>query len=119
MQRRRWNASRNAGLLSIPSALALMFAKPTLRSLAHNGTRPQRRRSRLRSPALRSYRTTGSKSVGAAFQLGGKLGLGRCGGIEKTSLISLTSEERWTRPHMLRLSPATAQAQAAGQGHQG
>src|SRR6516162_2888987 len=45
MQRRRWNASRNAGLSSIPSALALMFAKPTLRSLAQNGTRPQRRRS--------------------------------------------------------------------------
>jgi hypothetical protein len=38
--------------------------------------------------------------VGAAFQVGAKFGLGRCGGIEKTSLISLTSEERRTRPHM-------------------
>jgi hypothetical protein len=47
-------------------------------------------------------RTTGSRSVGAAFQLGGKLGVGRCGGIEKTSLISLTSEERRTRPQARR-----------------
>src|ERR1700739_1169320 len=29
-------------------------------------------------------------------------GVGRCGGIEKTSLISLTSEERRTRPHMAK-----------------
>ena len=41
-------------------------------------------------------------SVGAAFQLGAKFGGGRCGGIEKTSLISLTSEERRTRPHIDR-----------------
>ena len=34
--------------------------------------------------------------------LGAKFGVGRCGGIEKTSLISLTSEERRTRPHMRR-----------------
>src|ERR1700726_2745325 len=33
-------------------------------------------------------------------QLGAMFGVGRCGGIEKTSLISLTSEERRTRPHM-------------------
>jgi hypothetical protein len=32
--------------------------------------------------------------------VGAKFGVGRCGGIEKTSLISLTSEERRTRPHM-------------------
>jgi len=38
--------------------------------------------------------------VGAAFQLGAKFGVGRYGGIEKTSLISLTSEERRTRPRM-------------------
>src|SRR5712671_185207 len=80
-----------------------MLAKPTLRSLAQNGTRPHRSRSRLRSPALVSCRTTGSESVGATFQLGGKLGLGRCGGIENTSLISLTSEEIRTRPHMIQL----------------
>jgi porin len=36
----------------------------------------------------------------ATFQLGGKFGIGRCGGIEKTSLISLTSEERRARPHI-------------------
>ena len=29
-----------------------------------------------------------------------EFGVGRCGGIEKTSLISLTSEERRARPHM-------------------
>jgi hypothetical protein len=29
-------------------------------------------------------------------------GVGRSGGIEKTSLISLTSEERRARPHMIR-----------------
>jgi hypothetical protein len=43
---------------------------------------------------------TGRESVGATFQLGGKFGVGRSGGIEKTSLISLTSEERRARPHM-------------------
>src|SRR5438552_3339969 len=42
-----------------------MFAKPTLMSLAQNGTRPHRITSKLRSPALASYRTTGSGSVGA------------------------------------------------------
>jgi hypothetical protein len=41
-------------------------------------------------------------SVGATFQLGGKFGVGRCDGIEKTSLISLKSEERRTRPHIRR-----------------
>jgi hypothetical protein len=41
-------------------------------------------------------------SVGATFQLGAKFGAGRSGGIEKTSLISLTSEERRARPHMRR-----------------
>src|ERR1700738_5206084 len=45
-QRRRWNASRKAGLPSIPSALALILAKLTLRSFAQNGTKPQRIRSR-------------------------------------------------------------------------
>src|SRR4029077_15162359 len=86
----------------MPSALALMLANPTLRSLAQYGTRPHLSTSRLRSPALASYRTTGRGSVGATFQLGGKFGVGRCGGIEKTSVISLTSEERRARPHMLR-----------------
>ena len=55
--------------------------------------------STLRSPALVSERTTGSGSVGATFQLGAILGVGRCGGIEQTSLISLTSERR-ARPQM-------------------
>jgi len=44
--------------------------------------------------------TTGRESVGATFQLGAMFGVGRCGGIEKTSLISLTSEERRARPHI-------------------
>jgi hypothetical protein len=43
-----------AGLLSIPSALALMFAKPTLMSFAQNGTSPQRITSKLRSLAFAS-----------------------------------------------------------------
>src|SRR6516165_3345419 len=77
-----------------------MFAKPTLMSLAQYGTRPQRAKSRLRSPALLSKRTIGSWSVGAPFQVGGKFGVGRCGGTEQASLISLTSEERRTRPHI-------------------
>src|SRR5438045_9454133 len=37
---------------SIPSALALMFAKRRLRSLAQYGTRPQRNRSRLLADLL-------------------------------------------------------------------
>lgn len=78
-----------------------MLAKPTLLSLAQNGTKPQRMTSRLRSPAFVSKRTIGSGSVGATFQLGARFGLGRSGGIEKTSLISLTSEDRRARPHML------------------
>jgi hypothetical protein len=49
---------------------------------------------KLRSPAFASYGTTGSGSVGATFQLAAMFGGGRRGGIEKTSLISLTSEER-------------------------
>jgi hypothetical protein len=44
--------------------------------------------------------STGSGSVGATFQLGAMFGVGRSGGTAKTSLISLTSEERRTRPHM-------------------
>jgi hypothetical protein len=67
-----------------------------------NGTSPQRITSRVRSLALASYRTTGRGSVGATFQLGAMLGVGRSGGIENTSLISLTSEERRARPHMER-----------------
>src|ERR1700680_2107188 len=84
----------------MPSALALMLEKLTLISFAQNGTRPQRIKSKLRSPAFASKRTIGTGSVGATFQLGAIFGVGRCGGIEKTSLISLTSEERRTRPHM-------------------
>src|SRR5258708_35576763 len=85
----------------MPSALALMLEKPTLMSFAQNGTRPQRIMSKLRSPAFASKRMIGTGSVGATFQLGAMFGVGRCGGIEKTSLISLTSEERRTRPHMV------------------
>ena len=99
-QRRRSNALRKAGRLSMLSALALMLAKPTVMSFAQFGTRPQRITSRLRCSALGSYRTIGRGSVGATFQFAGKFGVGRSGGIEKTNLISLTSEERRTRPHM-------------------
>ena len=58
-------------------------------------------RSEMVEVSLGSKRTMGSWSVGAVFQLGAKFGVGRCGGIEKTSLISLASEERRTRPHMI------------------
>ena len=47
--------------------------------------------------------------IGATFQLGATFGVARSGGIEKTSLISLTSEERrGTATH----SGARMQAQA-------
>jgi len=36
------------------------------------------------------------------LQPAAKFGVGRSGGMEKTSLISLTSEERGTRPHIGR-----------------
>jgi hypothetical protein len=56
--------------------------------------------SRLRCRSFGLKRTIGRESVGATFQLGGKLGVGRSGGIRKTSLIWLTSEDRRARPHM-------------------
>jgi hypothetical protein len=73
--------------------------------------------SRLRSPALGSNRTIGSGSVGATFQLAPKFGLGRSGVIEKASLISLTSEDRRTRPHMtgyMVVTPAQAKRHIPG-----
>jgi hypothetical protein len=39
-QRRRLKASRKAGFVSIPSALALMFENPTLMSFAQKGHEP-------------------------------------------------------------------------------
>ena len=48
----------------------------------------------------RTSRPTSNGSVGATFQLAAKLGVGRSGGIRKTNLISVTSEESRTRPHM-------------------
>jgi hypothetical protein len=88
-----------AGFFSIPSALALMLPKPTLMSLAVRDQAPaQHIEAALRGLGVVAH--DGQESVGATFQLGGKLGVGRFGGIEKTSLISLTSEERRARPHM-------------------
>ena len=83
-----------------PLGLGVDVREADIDVLGQNGTKLQRITSSLRSPAFASYRTTRSGSVGATFQLGGKFGLDRCGGIEKTSLISLTSEERRTRPHI-------------------
>ena len=48
--------------------------------------------SRLRCPSLGLKPTIGRESVGATFQLGGKFGAGRSGGIPNAILISLTSE---------------------------
>ena len=87
--------------MACPSAFAFMFAKSTFMSLAQNGTNPQRIKSRLRSLALGSNRTIGKLSVGAPFHVGAKFGGGRSGGIENAILISMTSEERRTRPHMV------------------
>jgi len=53
--------------------------------------------ARVKAKKVGSDRTTGSGSVGATSQFGAMFGVGRCGGSEKTSLISLTSEERRTR----------------------
>ena len=84
-----WETPRNGGTrVLLAAAEADGDARPS--SAAGGGL------SKLRSLALGSKRTTGSGSVGATFQPGGKFGVGRCGGIEKTSLISLTSEERRT-----------------------
>jgi hypothetical protein len=67
--------------------------------------RPERHESPAHrvETALRGPRVVadgGRSSVGAAFQFAGMFGVGRSGGIEKASLISLTSEERRARPHM-------------------
>src|SRR4029077_4953627 len=59
----------------------MMFEKPTLLSFAHICMRTERITSKLRSPALVSYRTTGRGSVGATFQLGAMFRVGRCGGV--------------------------------------
>jgi hypothetical protein len=61
--------------------------------------------SRLRWWSSSSNRTTGSALVGSAlvgvtFQLAAKFGVGRSGGMPKTDLISLTSDERRARPHI-------------------
>src|SRR5215831_8148688 len=96
----------------MPSALALMLAKPTLMSLAQNGTRPQRMTVRPRSWSLGLKPTIGSGSVGATFQLAAKFGIGRSGRIAKRILISLTSEERRARPHSAEDSAVDQPAQA-------
>jgi hypothetical protein len=57
----------------------------------------------MKSIIVKAFRfgvNVGSGSVGATFQLAAKFGAGRSGGIEKTSLISLTSLERRARPHI-------------------
>jgi hypothetical protein len=50
---------------------------------------------------------TGTASVGAPFKLRAMFGIGRLGRIEETSLISPTSQERRTRPHMARINHAS------------
>ena len=95
-------SAAEGGLALDPLGFGVMFERSTLMSFAYNGMSPHRITSRLRSPALVSQQTTGSGSVGAKFQLGAMFDTGRSGGIEKTSLISLTSEERGARPHMAR-----------------
>jgi hypothetical protein len=85
--------------VSTSSARALIVEKPILSSFAQNGMSPQRITSRRRCRSLASYRTTGSGSVGATFQLAAKFGVGRSGGMPNAILMSL-AEERWARPHI-------------------
>src|SRR5438105_3036003 len=66
--------------------------------------------SRLRCPSLGLKRTIGRESVGATFQVGGKFGAGRSGGIPNAILISLTSEERRARPHITEAAPNQRQS---------
>src|SRR6266478_3866049 len=102
MPRRLANASRNTGLVSTVSAIALIVENPILRSFDQYGTSPHRIRSRVRDPAFGSYRTIGKLSVGATFQLGGKFSVGYSGGMRNAILISDTSVSSLARPHMPR-----------------
>ena len=54
-----------------------------------------------RQPSRRSGRWGGGR-LAPRSNCAAIFGVGRSGGIEKTSLISLTSEERRTRPHLAR-----------------
>jgi hypothetical protein len=67
-------ASRNAGVVVIVSALALMVRSPMLGSLAQYGISPQRISTSSRSPVSRFSLTMGWKVCGATFQLGPKSG---------------------------------------------
>src|SRR5579862_4406311 len=58
-----FHASRNAGFVATVSARALIDEKPTLRSLAYHGTKPQRISSSERSPFAAVI--TATLSVGA------------------------------------------------------
>jgi hypothetical protein len=72
----------------------------------NSGSKEKVPASKARAPGAHPGDTlTCHPIVGAAIQLGGKFGVGRCGGIEKTSLISLTPEERRTRPHIHLAEP--------------
>ena len=64
------------GLLETVSALALIGCRVPFGSLTQPGSRPQRSRSRRRSPVSGCRRTTGAVCVGATFQDGGWFGGG-------------------------------------------
>src|SRR5205823_11678008 len=97
MQRcRRAKASRKAGFVATVSAIALMQRVPILMSLAHQGTSPQRKRSRDRRPSW-SSRTTGSVSVGAPLKVGAAFGTGLT--VSNSTRISLRGVFCTTRPH--------------------
>ena len=66
-QRRSRMAARNAGLVSRPSARALIIFVPTAGSFAQNGTSPQRRSATSRTPSW-STRITGAGWVGAMLK---------------------------------------------------
>src|SRR5215472_10474196 len=99
-----------------------MFAKPTSISFAQYGTSPHRSRSRLRSPAFASLRTTGRVSVGAAFQgnagrlflPGGRVGPGEQ--PEAALLREIVEEAGWTARILGAIGRATQLVFAKGPG---
>ena len=76
-RQRRWRmAARKAGFASTPSERALIILVPTPRSLAQEGTSPQRSVASSRAPSF-PMRTTGACWVGAMLK---RLRTGSCTG---------------------------------------
>src|SRR3954465_8245709 len=72
MHPRRRSDSGGAGFVAPVSARALIMRLPTLRSGAHDGTRPHRNVPSRRVPRLRDSATASTGSVGATFHRGSR-----------------------------------------------